>query len=138
LIDLGDEERPDVSTGQHVAPNAPCRLDGTVVKFPLAPDAINNLALLREASKDLARHLEVVNKRIIQLEEKERKKTMKPLGPRLNSKHTCAVNPALAIFSIISSCYFIVEWNNICRISTRLCSLNIFLVSWRYPVLRVL
>lgn len=57
-----------------VSPRAPSRHDGKVIPFPLDPKSINDLPLLRQASRDLATHLAVVEKRIRQLEEEENKR----------------------------------------------------------------
>jgi hypothetical protein len=78
MIDPAAEGPSDATSLEHVPSTKPCRLDGNIVRFPLAPEAIDNLPLLREASKDLTKHLATVQKRIVQLEEKEREKSMNP------------------------------------------------------------
>ncbi|KAI9375645.1 hypothetical protein BJX61DRAFT_539657 [Aspergillus egyptiacus] len=49
----------------------PSRHDGEVVPFPLDPEMINNLPMLKLAAKDLAAHLALVKTRIGQLEKEE-------------------------------------------------------------------
>ncbi|KAL2851630.1 hypothetical protein BJY01DRAFT_244963 [Aspergillus pseudoustus] len=74
----GDIERPDVAPAQPGSSLKSSKNDGRVVKFPLPLDAVDDLPLLREAFKDLARPLATVDKRIKQLEDKEREKKLNP------------------------------------------------------------
>lgn len=46
------------------------RLDGKVVPFPLGPETINDLPLLKQAIKDIVAHLNILHRRVQQLEEK--------------------------------------------------------------------
>ncbi|PYI04323.1 hypothetical protein BO78DRAFT_471324 [Aspergillus sclerotiicarbonarius CBS 121057] len=49
-----------------------CRLDGDVIPFPLGPETIDNLSLLKQAAKEMEIHLETIKRRIKQLEEKDK------------------------------------------------------------------
>ncbi|KAI9930431.1 hypothetical protein MW887_011185 [Aspergillus wentii] len=48
------------------------RLKGRVIPFPLGPETIDDLQLLKIAAKDMIAHLDVINRRIEQLESKDR------------------------------------------------------------------
>lgn len=47
------------------------RLKGRVIPFPLGPETIDDLQLLKIAAKDMIAHLDVINRRIEQLESKD-------------------------------------------------------------------
>ncbi|OOF98355.1 hypothetical protein ASPCADRAFT_3414 [Aspergillus carbonarius ITEM 5010] len=49
-----------------------CRLDGDVIPFPLGPETIDNLPLLKQAAKEMEMHLDTLKRRVRQLEEKEK------------------------------------------------------------------
>ncbi|GFF33068.1 hypothetical protein IFM46972_03763 [Aspergillus udagawae] len=62
------EEHVKESDSQTPAPRS--RLDGKVVPFPLGPETINDLPLLKQAIKDIVAHLNILHRRVQQLEEK--------------------------------------------------------------------
>ncbi|KAF4155447.1 hypothetical protein CNMCM6936_009025 [Aspergillus lentulus] len=62
------QEQVKESDSQTPAPRS--RLDGKVVPFPLGPDTINDLPLLKQAIKDIVAHLNILHRRVQQLEEK--------------------------------------------------------------------
>ncbi|KAH1353137.1 hypothetical protein KXV51_006515 [Aspergillus fumigatus] len=62
------QEQVKESDRQIPAPRS--RLDGKVVPFPLGPETINNLPLLKQAIKDIVAHLNILHRRVQQLEEK--------------------------------------------------------------------
>ncbi|KAF4219658.1 hypothetical protein CNMCM5878_002717 [Aspergillus fumigatiaffinis] len=62
------QEQVKESDSQTPAPRS--RLDGKVVPFPLGPETINDLPLLKQAIKDIAAHLNILHRRVQQLEEK--------------------------------------------------------------------
>ncbi|RHZ73821.1 hypothetical protein CDV55_104462 [Aspergillus turcosus] len=51
-------------------PAARSRLDGKIVPFPLGPETINDLPLLKQAIEDIVAHLNILHRRVQQLEEK--------------------------------------------------------------------
>ncbi|EAW14516.1 uncharacterized protein ACLA_075550 [Aspergillus clavatus NRRL 1] len=65
-----DEPQNQPSLNQILARNSP--LDGRVIPFPLGPETIDNLPLLEQAIKDLTGHLETINRRVQQLEDRQR------------------------------------------------------------------
>ncbi|GIC85785.1 DUF3716 domain-containing protein [Aspergillus udagawae] len=62
------EEHVKESDSQTPAPRS--RLDGKIVPFPLGPETINDLPLLKQAIKDIVAHLNILHRRVQQLEEK--------------------------------------------------------------------
>lgn len=77
VVELPDDsDAPDTvpKAEKNVSPRAPSRHDGKVIPFPLNPKTINDLPLLKQAARDLAAHLAVVEKRVRQLEEENKKK----------------------------------------------------------------
>ncbi|KAF7178528.1 hypothetical protein CNMCM7691_007227 [Aspergillus felis] len=64
------QEHIKESDSQIPAPRS--RLDGKVVPFPLGPETINDLPLLKQAIKDIVAHLNILHRRVQQLEEKRR------------------------------------------------------------------
>ncbi|PYH96427.1 hypothetical protein BO71DRAFT_471650 [Aspergillus ellipticus CBS 707.79] len=61
---------PDFPTS---TPSA-CRLDGKVIPFPLGPETIDDLPLLQEAMHEMTVHLEILKRRVKQLETREQRK----------------------------------------------------------------
>ncbi|RAL04170.1 DUF3716 domain-containing protein, partial [Aspergillus ibericus CBS 121593] len=55
-----------------MSPSLSCRLDGDVIPFPLGPETIDNLPLLKQAAEEMEVHLETLKRRIRQLEEKDK------------------------------------------------------------------
>ncbi|OJI99337.1 hypothetical protein ASPVEDRAFT_80948 [Aspergillus versicolor CBS 583.65] len=76
VVELPDDNTLNTAleTETKTSLRAPSRHDGKVIPFPLDPKSINDLPLLKQASRDLAAHLAVVDKRIRQLEEEEKKR----------------------------------------------------------------
>lgn len=74
LPDDNDALETALKAEANISPRAPSRHDGKVIPFPLDPKTINELPLLKQAARDLAAHLAVVEKRVRQLEEVENKK----------------------------------------------------------------
>ncbi|RHZ63061.1 DUF3716 domain-containing protein [Aspergillus thermomutatus] len=60
----------DNQTPRRRAPAPKSRLDGKVLPFPLGPETINDLPLLKQAIKDTIAHLDILQWRVQQLEEK--------------------------------------------------------------------
>ncbi|KAF7170060.1 hypothetical protein CNMCM5623_002628 [Aspergillus felis] len=69
-IQTNVQEHIKESDSQTPAPRS--RLDGKVVPFPLGPETINDLPLLKQAIKDIVAHLNILHRRVQQLEEKRR------------------------------------------------------------------
>ncbi|GIJ98043.1 hypothetical protein Aspvir_000152 [Aspergillus viridinutans] len=67
-IQTNVQEHVKESDSQTPAPRS--RLDGRVVPFPLGPETINDLPLLKQAIKDIVAHLNILHRRVQQLEEK--------------------------------------------------------------------
>ncbi|GIJ89342.1 hypothetical protein Asppvi_008280 [Aspergillus pseudoviridinutans] len=67
-IQTNVQEHIKESDSQTPAPRS--RLDGKVVPFPLGPETINDLPLLKQAIKDIVAHLNILHRRVQQLEEK--------------------------------------------------------------------
>ncbi|PWY87068.1 hypothetical protein BO94DRAFT_585641 [Aspergillus sclerotioniger CBS 115572] len=57
--------------GARLSSPGSCRLDGDVIPFPLGPETIDNLPLLKQADKEMEMHLDTLKRRIRQLEERE-------------------------------------------------------------------
>ena len=50
------------------------RFDGKVIAFPLGPEAVDDLALLKQAVKDMTMHLAVVERRVKHLQDQKLQK----------------------------------------------------------------
>ncbi|KAF7118138.1 hypothetical protein CNMCM5793_007531 [Aspergillus hiratsukae] len=68
--DIQTTVQENVKETDSQTPAAKSRLDGKVVPFPLGPETINDLPLLKQAIKDMVAHLNILHRRVQQLEEK--------------------------------------------------------------------